>query len=285
LEDISFDIVLVHGDTTTAMASSLAAYYKQVDIGHVEAGLRSFDLYSPWPEEGNRKIITQLAKYHFVPTKYSFNNLIKENIKKNNICITGNTIIDILSQSTKFIKNNNLSFKLNTAEDKKIIFVTIHRREKNLNTILHIMNALKITINNFNNVKIYILISQNSKFNILSEEIKSIKNIFIVKSLDYYNMIMLIKKAFFIVTDSGGIQEECSYFGKPILLLRNSTDRQEVLNENVKMVGTNTKNIVKEIELLLINKAKYNSLCKKSTIYGEGNTSKKIIKFLGARLV
>lgn len=278
LEKFTPDIVLVHGDTTTAMATSLAAYYKQIDIGHIEAGLRSFDLYSPWPEEGNRKIIAQLAKYHFTPTQYTYNNLIRENIEKNDIFIVGNTIIDVIKKTfgNKNISNiRDFTYSMSSV-NKKMIFVSIHRREKTKDIIWNIINSLAHTAN----TEIYLLLSEDIKNKLGIEILKKIDNIHIIESLRYDKILKLLEHSYFIVTDSGTLQEEAAYLGIPLLLLRDSTDRKEIDGINMKIIGTDKTTLEREIKTLLTDDRQYENLCKKSSIYGKGFSSKKILNFL-----
>jgi len=273
LEDFKPDLILVHGDTTTAMASALAAYYKQIDIAHIEAGLRSFDLHSPWPEEGNRKIITQLAKYHFTPTQFTYDNLIRENINKNNIFIAGNTIIDVMNK----ILNEDEMFLSDIVT--KQIFITLHRREKSHDTLNNILTALENISKIYTNVDINIFM--HNSINLPSNHHIWINdNVHIMYSLDYEKYLNMLRKTYFILTDSGGIQEEASYLGIPVLLARDITDRQEVEGVNMKIIGTDKTTLEREIKTLLTDDRQYENLCKKSSIYGNGFSSKKILNFL-----
>ncbi len=281
LKEFQPNIVLVHGDTTTAAATALASYYNQIDIGHIEAGLRSNNLYSPWPEEGNRKIIAQIATYHFATTHYTYKNLIKENVNKKNIFIVGNTIIDLLKNID--LKNKKLPQELDNFLLDKFIFITFHRREKSPQTIEKLYECVYLIAEKYN-IKILLLIHKNPYFIIkkttLYNKIAKNKNIKIISSIDYITTLQILKKTYLVLTDSGGLQEETSFFGKPLLLLRKHSDRQEIINKNVKIVGYNIKLILKYIDVLLKNKYLYQQLSVKEQVFGNGTTSEKIVNFL-----
>lgn len=292
LEDFHPDIVLVHGDTTTTSATSLAAFYQKIKVGHVEAGLRTGDIYSPWPEEANRQITGVLANYHFAPTQTSKENLLKENKDKKNIIVTGNTVIDALFIALDKIKNNQeLQAKINTQissngyqleNDKKIILVTGHRRENFGKGFLNICEALK-KIALFN-PEIDIVYPVHLNPNVqepVKELLSDVENIYLIASLPYESFLYLMNKSYFIITDSGGVQEEAPSLGKPVLVMRDTTERPEAVEAGtVKMVGTNPKTITEEAQKLLDDRNEYNKMSKAHNPYGDGKTSKRIIDFL-----
>ncbi len=292
LEDFKPDLVLVHGDTTTTSATSLSAFYQQIKIGHVEAGLRTGDLYSPWPEEANRQITGVLAKYHFTPTITSSNNLSKENKEIKNIVVTGNTVIDALYMALDKIKNNKklentiiqqlkgLNYKIKT--DKKIILVTGHRRENHGQKLIKICESLKEIANRNPNIDIVYPVHLNPNVQIPVKKILSnIKNVYLIKPLQYEQFIYLMDKSYFIITDSGGVQEEAPSLGKPVLVLRNTTERPEALEAGtVKLLGTNKELIIKEAQKLLDDIIEYEKMSKAHNPYGDGNACKKIVDFL-----
>jgi len=291
LEEFQPDIVLVHGDTTTTSATSLATFYKKIKIGHIEAGLRTGDIYSPWPEEANRQITGVLANYHFAPTLTSKNNLIKENKNPINIIVTGNTVIDALflalekidtdiNLKTKIVESINSQYKLK--DDKKFILVTGHRRENFGQGFIHICEALKILAINNPNIDIVYPVHLNPNVqkpvnNILS----GISNIYLIKPLQYEEFVYMMNRSYLIITDSGGVQEEAPSLGKPVLVMRDTTERPEAVKAcTVKLVGTNKETIVKEAQKLLDNKDEYDKMSKAHNPYGDGKACEKIVKFL-----
>ena len=292
LEDFNPDIVLVHGDTTTTSATSLAAFYKKIKVGHVEAGLRTNNIYSPWPEEANRQITAILANYHFAPTETSKKNLILEGKDKNSIIVTGNTVIDALFLALNKIKsnkelekniikslvNNNYSLK----DNQKIILVTGHRRENFGDGFLQICNALKdIALKNPNIDIVYPVHLNPNVQKPVFELLSNISNIYLINPLGYEEFIYLMDRSYFIITDSGGVQEEAPSLGKPVLVMRDTTERPEAVKANtVKLVGTNRAKIVNEAQKLIDNKEYYNLMSKAHNPYGDGKASKKIVEFL-----
>ena len=295
LEDFNPDIVLVHGDTTTTSATALAAFYKKIKIGHVEAGLRTDNLYSPWPEEANRQITGVLANYHFTPTKTSQDNLLKENKKADTILVTGNTVIDALflalnkiksssELKTKIIqdielKSNNSKFKI---QNSKFILVTGHRRENHGQGFINICEALKtIALNNRDIDIIYpVHLNPNVKkpvYEILSD----ISNIYLIEPLQYEEFVYMMDKSYFIITDSGGVQEEAPSLGKPVIVMRDTTERPEAVEAGtVKLVGTDKELIVKEAQKLIDDKIAYEKMSKAHNPYGDGKACEKIVEFL-----
>lgn len=289
LEDFMPDIVLVHGDTTTTFATTLAAFYQKIKIGHVEAGLRTQDLYSPWPEEGNRKLTGVLSDYHFAPTNTSKNNLLNENIDIAKITVTGNTVIDALQLIVQKIENDSeLESKIVdiinesgfTDLGSKFILVTGHRRENFGQGFLNICEALKELAEKNSNINILYPVHLNPNVsNPVNKILSGIANIKLIEPLQYEEFIYLMCKCYLILTDSGGIQEEAPTLGKPVLIMRNTTERPEAVDAgNVKLVGSDKKNIVKEVQILLDDLNEYHKMSKSYSPYGDGHASEKIVK-------
>ena len=292
LSDFKPDIVLVHGDTTTTSATSLSAFYQQIKIGHVEAGLRTGDLMSPWPEEANRQITGVLANYHFAPTSISQENLLREGKTKVSVAITGNTVIDALFLALDKIKNNNnlknqivkqisdLNYQI--VDDKKIILVTGHRRENHGQGFIKICQALKtIAVDNPDIDIVYPLHLNPNVQKPVKEILSGISNIYLIEPLQYEQFIYMMNKSYFIITDSGGVQEEAPSLGKPVLVMRDTTERPEALDAGtVKLVGTNTDLIKKEAQLLIDDKIEYERMSKAHNPYGDGRACSKILEFI-----
>ena len=287
MEEFSPHYILVHGDTTTSMASSIAAFYQQIKIGHVEAGLRTNNLYSPFPEEANRQIISVLSDINFVPTIESKSNLIKEN--KTNIYVTGNTVIDALFFTIKKFKEDKLfeeravktiekEYKFH--DKRKIILVTGHRRENFGDGFINICNALKEIANNNKDIDIVYPVHLNPNVRKpVNKLLNDIKNIYLIKPLAYDNFIYLMQKSYIIITDSGGIQEEAPAIGKPVLVMRDTSERPEAISAGTaKLVGTNIENIVKECEQLICNEESYKEMSMAHNPYGDGFSSQRIIE-------
>jgi len=293
--DFTPDVVLVHGDTTTTSATSLAAFYQKIKVGHVEAGLRTGDIYSPWPEEANRQITGVLANYHFAPTTTSKDNLVKENKDEENILVTGNTVIDALFLALNKIKtNDNLENKiLNDIESKfpnstfkiqnsKFILVTGHRRENFGQGFINICEALKtLAVNNPDIDIVYpVHLNPNVQKPVI-ELLSDVSNVHLIQPLQYETFLYLMSKSYFIITDSGGVQEEAPSLGKPVLVMRDTTERPEALEAGtVKLVGTNSEMIIKEAQLLLDNDVEYEKMSKAHNPYGDGKACEKIVKFI-----
>ncbi len=279
------DFIIIQGDTTTAFVGALSGFYKKIKVVHVEAGLRTHDKYSPFPEEMNRVLISRIADYHFVPSKKSSDNLLAEGLR-DNIYIVGNTAIDALLLGLDLIKRNGdekyLGFFNFLDFSKKIVLVTGHRRENFGEGLKNICEALKEIKNRSNNIQIVYPVHPNPNvrepvFRILGD----IQRIFLIEPLEYEYMIWLMNKSFLILTDSGGIQEEASFLGKPLIVMRDSTERIEGLEAGVSvLVGTDKDKIVKETLDLLVNKSRYNKMSTPVKIYGDGNSSKEIIDIL-----
>ncbi|UCN00606.1 UDP-N-acetylglucosamine 2-epimerase (non-hydrolyzing) [Sulfurimonas sp. SWIR-19] len=291
LAEFKPDIVLVHGDTTTTSAASLAAFYQKIKIGHVEAGLRTGDIYSPWPEEANRQITGVLANYHFSPTNASRENLLRENKKPENIVVTGNTVIDALFLALSKIENsetlkNTIETKINAqyqiSEHKKIILVTGHRRENFGKGFIDICEALKeIALENPQVDIVYPVHLNPNVQQPVKKILSNIDNIFLIEPLEYESFIYLMNKSYFIITDSGGVQEEAPSLGKPVLVMRETTERPEAVEAGtVKLVGTSKKTIVDKAIRLLKNQKAYEEMSKAHNPYGDGFASKHIVEYL-----
>ena len=283
------DMVLVHGDTSTAFASALAAFYLQIPIGHVEAGLRTYDIYSPWPEEANRQLIDRLTSIYFAPTDQNRQFLLNEGISDGKIIVTGNTVIDAL----KFIdkKNDDCLTVLHSliAEqgytihaDRRFILVTGHRRENFGQGFENICDALYTIAVNNRDIDIVYPVHLNPKVkDVVFARLSKLKNIYLLSPLEYQPFVYMMKNAYIIVTDSGGIQEEAPFFGKPVLVMRDVTEREEaVAAGTVKLVGTDKSKIIENVQLLLDNQDSYQAFSKKVNPYGMGNASEKIVESL-----
>lgn len=282
------DIVLVHGDTATTFAASLAAYYHKVKIGHVEAGLRTGDIYSPWPEEANRKLTGSLANYHFAPTQSSYNNLVKENIDPANIVITGNTVIDALLKvkekvetDQKIIEQFEQQFSF-LDESKKLILVTGHRRENFGQGFLNICTALANIAKRYTDVQIVYPVHLNPNVQKpVNELLSGIENIYLIAPQDYLPFVYLMNHSYLILTDSGGIQEEAPSLGKPVLVMRDTTERPEAVDAGtVKLVGTEATVIQQAVIDLLENSDLYQQMAGAHNPYGDGTSCQQIINFL-----
>ncbi len=292
LSDFTPDIVLVHGDTTTTSATSLAAFYQKIKIGHVEAGLRTGNIYSPWPEEANRQITGVLAEYNFAPTLTSKNNLLKENKNPNNIVVTGNTVIDALflalekiDSDTKIQEKINQTFAnqgLVLSDSDKIILVTGHRRENFGQGFINICKALKQLALSNKNIKIIYPVHLNPNVQEPVNKILSdVDNIKLIAPLQYESFIYLMNKSYFIITDSGGVQEEAPSLGKPVLVMRDTTERPEAIEAGtVKLVGTDPIKIIEEAQKLLDDNISYESMSKAHNPYGDGKACSRIVDFL-----
>jgi UDP-N-acetylglucosamine 2-epimerase (non-hydrolysing) len=298
LNDFKPDLILVHGDTTTTFATTLAAFYKKIDVGHVEAGLRTGNVYSPWPEEANRKLTGAVAKYHFAPTNTAKENLLKEGIKKENIIVTGNTVIDALFLVLKKIKKDkNLEKKIIKEINSKtnsqfsilnsqFILITGHRRENFGQGFINICEAIKDLAIKYPKMNFIYPVHLNPNVRKpVNEILSSLKNVFLIEPLDYLPFVYLMSKSYLILTDSGGIQEEAPSLGKPVLVMREATERPEAVKAGtVKLVGTNKDKIIKEVSKLIENRDEYEKMSKAINPYGDGNASERIIKFLKENL-
>jgi len=297
LSDFKPDIVLVHGDTTTTSSASLAAFYQQIKVGHVEAGLRTGDIYSPWPEEANRQITGILANYHFAPTATSQNNLLKENKDPENIIVTGNTVIDTLFLALEKIKTNKelqdkIHYQLSTnnyslQDNRKNILVTGHRRENHGQGFINICEALKeIAIINPEIDIVYPVHLNPNVQKPVKEILSNISNVHLIEPLQYEQFIYLMNKSYFIITDSGGVQEEAPSLGKPVLVMRDTTERPEAVESGtVKLVGTNKESIINEAQKLLDDRNEYNTMAKAHNPYGDGKACERIVNFIKVKAV
>lgn len=282
------DIVLVHGDTATTISTSLAAYYKQIPVGHVEAGLRTGNLLSPWPEEGNRKLTGAISNLHFAPTSTSAENLKKEGVDNDSIIITGNTVIDALLKVVDSIEQNSsisesISKKLEfLSDDRKVVLVTGHRRESFGGGFERICESLARVAKEFPDVDVVYPVHLNPNVREPVERLLSqTSNVHLIEPLEYLPFVYLMNRSDIILTDSGGIQEEAPSLGKPVLVMRNTTERPEALEAGtVKLVGTDVNVIFKEISTLLTNQEAYDAMSFAHNPYGDGKACQRIIDAL-----
>ncbi len=288
LEEFKPQYVFVHGDTTTTMASGIAAFYSGAQVCHVEAGLRTFDKRSPFPEEINRSVTGSIADYHFSPTKVSKQNLLNENVQENKILVTGNTVIDALEFSVNKVKSDSFNdseiIDLNKTVDlnKRVILVTGHRRENHGKGFINICKALKkIAIENPDSQIIYPVHLNPNVQKPVYELLSNINNIQLIKPLSYPAFVWLMDKCYLIITDSGGVQEEAPSLGKPVLVMRDTTERPEAVDAGtVILVGTDEEKIVAEAEKLLNENASYESMSKLHNPYGDGKACERIVKYI-----
>jgi len=291
LDDSEPDVILIQGDTTTAFLTALAGFYRRIKVGHVEAGLRTYDKYNPFPEEVNRQLISRVTDFHFAPTKSALENLLKENIDSRNIVVTGNTIVDAILWSIKKISGNkNVIEKKepfrNLDKGKKIILVTMHRRESFGKDIENVCSALKAISARYDNVRIVYPVHLNPNVRKpVFEMLGKTGNIKLIDPLDYESFLWLMKKSYFIITDSGGVQEEAPTLKKPVLVIRKKTERMESVDYGIsKLVGTDTKNILDNVSGILDNEENYRKMISEMNPYGDGHASEKILDFLLKRL-
>jgi len=291
LLDYTPNVVLVHGDTTTSFVAALASFYQQIPVGHIEAGLRTNDIYSPFPEEVNRRLTGVISTYNFSPTSLSESNLLREGKSKNSIFVTGNTVVDSLFfilneinsssklKSTILEKINRLGYDV--GRSKKIILVTAHRRENYGQGFINICNAIKDIANNNKEVDIVFPVHLNPKINdVANKLLRNIPNIFLIKPLSYEQFILLMSESYLIVTDSGGIQEEAPSLGKPVLVMRESTERPEALGAGtIRLVGSIPEKIVMEVNNLINNNSLYKKMQNSNNPYGDGKASYRIVDF------
>ena len=303
LKEANPDIVLVHGDTTTSTAAALAAFYQQIPVGHVEAGLRTHDIYSPWPEEMNRLLTGRLATYHFSPTPLSRNNLIKESVDDRNIIITGNTVIDALYWVVDKIKNNKeldneledilskAGYDVNRLNNgKKLVLITGHRRENFGDGFINMCTAIKDLTVKYPDLDFVYPMHLNPNVRkpiheVFGENLSGLKNMFFIEPLEYLSFVYLMEKSSIVLTDSGGIQEEAPGLGKPVLVMRDTTERPEALDAGtVKLVGTDYNKIVNEVSSLIDDKAAYEKMSKAVNPYGDGLACGRIVNALLYRI-
>lgn len=299
LKEVQPDVVLVHGDTTTSMAAALAAFYQQIKVGHVEAGLRTHNIYSPWPEEMNRQITGRIAEYNFAPTPLSRQNLLDEKVKEESIVVTGNTVIDALYWVVNKIKedkslNEKLTSKLQASgydinrlnDGKKLVLITGHRRENFGDGFINMCTAIRDLTNKYPDVDFVYPMHLNPNVRkpiheVFGEDLSNLGNMFFIEPLEYLEFVFLMEKSAIVLTDSGGIQEEAPGLGKPVLVMRDTTERPEALDAGtVKLVGTNYDKIVTEVSMLLDNKEYYNTMSKAVNPYGDGLACRRIANTL-----
>lgn len=296
LKTFNPDIVLVHGDTTTSTATALAAFYSKIKIGHVEAGLRTYNLQSPWPEEMNRQVTDRICDFYFAPTNLSKQNLLNEGIENNKIIVTGNTVIDALlfaiekikkdptlqKELTSTISASGYNLRRDNEQERDYILVTGHRRENFGDGFQNICKAIKqIAIQHPELDLVYPVHLNPNVQKPVYELLSDLPNVFLINPLDYLPFIFLMQHCKLVLTDSGGIQEEAPSLGKPVLVLRNTTERPEALDAGtVKLVGTSTDRIVENVENLLTSESLYTTMSKAHNPYGDGKSSLKILKFL-----
>ena len=299
LEEVHPDVVLVHGDTTTSTATALAAFYAQIPVGHVEAGLRTHNIYSPWPEEMNRQITGRIANYHFAPTVLSQQNLLAEGVKEECIHITGNTVIDALYWVVNRIKEKvTLSDELTSLlmdsgydstrleKGKKLVLITGHRRENFGEGFNHMCQAIKFLTEKYPEVDFVYPMHLNPNVRrpiheVFGEDLACLKNMFFIEPLEYLSFVNLMEKAHIVLTDSGGIQEEAPGLGKPVLVMRDTTERPEALSAGtVKLVGTDYDKIVNEVSALLDDAVAYEKMSHAVNPYGDGKACGRIVDVL-----
>ena len=299
LKEANPDIVLVHGDTTTSTASALAAFYQQIPVGHVEAGLRTHDIYSPWPEEMNRLITGRIATYHFSPTALSKQNLLDEGINEEAITVTGNTVIDALYMVVDKIKSDkqlgkeleNLlresGYDVNRLNGtRKLVLITGHRRENFGEGFISMCRAIRALTEKYPNVDFVYPMHLNPNVRkpiheVFGEDLSDLDNMFFIEPLEYLSFVYLMEKSTIVLTDSGGIQEEAPGLGKPVLVMRDTTERPEALEAGtVKLVGTDYDKIVNEVSALLDDREYYDKMSKAVNPYGDGLACKRIINSL-----
>lgn len=299
LKQVQPDVVLVHGDTTTSTAAALAAFYQQIPVGHVEAGLRTHNIYSPWPEEINRQITGRIATFNFAPTPLSKENLLKENVNENSIFVTGNTVIDALYWVVNKIKEDekisselkNLLFKSGYDTErlnggKKLVLITGHRRENFGDGFINMCTAIKDLTLKYPQVDFVYPMHLNPNVRkpiheVFGEDLSGLKNMFFIEPLEYFSFVYLMEKSHIVLTDSGGIQEEAPGLGKPVLVMRDTTERPEaVTSGTVKLVGTNYNAIVNNVSELLENPSVYETMSKAVNPYGDGKACQRIVKKL-----
>lgn len=291
LRDFQPDTVLVHGDTTTSMAASLAAFYMQIPVGHVEAGLRTHNMLSPWPEEMNRQVTDRICTYYFAPTEQSKKNLLQENIDENKIFITGNSVIDALLMAVDIISSTpgmkekiaeEVSEKGYTIGEREYILVTGHRRENFGDGFLHICEAIKELASLHPEMDIVYPVHLNPNVQKpVYELLSGLNNVFLISPLDYLPFIYAMQHSTLLLTDSGGVQEEAPSLGKPVLVMRDTTERPEAVEAGtVKLIGTDAAAIVSNVTNLLRDKALYKSMSETHNPYGDGQACERILEAL-----
>ena len=299
LKEARPDVVLVHGDTTTSTAAALAAFYQQIPVGHVEAGLRTHNIYSPWPEEMNRQLTGRLATYHFAPTPLSRQNLLSEGVQESHITVTGNTVIDALymvvdkikrdkaldAELEKLLKQSGYDVNRLSA-GKKLVLITGHRRENFGDGFISMCRAIKALTEKYPEVDFVYPMHLNPNVRkpiheVFGEDVSGLGNMFFIEPLEYLSFVYLMEKSTIVLTDSGGIQEEAPGLGKPVLVMRDTTERPEALEAGtVKLVGTNYDKIITEVSALIEDREYYDKMSKAVNPYGDGLSSNRIVKYL-----
>ncbi len=299
LKEVQPDVVLVHGDTTTSTASALAAFYQQIPVGHVEAGLRTYNIYSPWPEEMNRQITGRIATYNFSPTPLSKQNLLHEGVKEQSITVTGNTVIDALYWVVDKIKNDqrlqdelkesliHAGYDTGRLENgKKLVLITGHRRENFGEGFINMCNAIKDLTLKYPQVDFVYPMHLNPNVRkpiheVFGEDLSNLGNMFFIEPQEYLSFVYMMEKSHIVLTDSGGIQEEAPGLGKPVLVMRDTTERPEALDAGtVKLVGTNYQKIVDSVSILLDDTKEYEKMSKAVNPYGDGLACGRIVEFI-----
>ena len=299
LREAQPDVVLVHGDTTTSTAAALAAFYQQIPVGHVEAGLRTHNIYSPWPEEMNRQITGRIATYNFSPTPLSRRNLLEEKVSEQSIIVTGNTVIDALYWVVDKIKSNEalseeLKATLSAAgyntdrlnDQRKLVLITGHRRENFGDGFIHMCTAIRDLAQKYPDVDFVYPMHLNPNVRkpiheVFGEDLSGLGNMFFIEPLEYLSFVYLMEKATLVLTDSGGIQEEAPGLGKPVLVMRDTTERPEALEAGtVKLVGTDYDKIMSEVSRLLDDAAYYDAMSQAVNPYGDGKACERIVDFI-----
>ena len=297
IETIKPDLILIHGDTTTTLATAMASFYSNSVLGHIEAGLRTYDMNSPYPEEFNRQVVTKVAKWHFAPTTKSKQNLLNENICENQIVVTGNTVIDALLWVEKKINSDRslkerifkeLSGKLNFHwQEQRYVLITGHRRESFGLGFINICEAIKVLSLKYPLIQFVYPVHFNPNVqNPVQHILSGLKNVHLIEPLEYEEFFILLKNSYIILTDSGGIQEEAPTLGKPVIVMRESTERHEsVVAGLVRLVGTDKEKIVTNVGQLIDNEHIYLNMTTKSNPYGDGTASEKIVSFIRSNFV
>lgn len=299
LKEVKPDIVLVHGDTTTSTAAALASFYQQIPVGHVEAGLRTNDIYSPWPEEMNRQITSRIATYNFAPTPLSKENLLKENLKQESIIVTGNTVIDALHWVVNKLKTDKeladkqkavlkqAGYDVDRLQNgKRLVLITGHRRENFGEGFINICTAIKYLKDKYKEVDFVYPMHLNPNVRkpiheVFGEDLTNLDNMFFIEPLQYLEFVYLMEKSTIVLTDSGGIQEEAPGLGKPVLVMRNTTERPEALKAGtVKLVGTDYNAITRNVSILLDNEKQYTLMSRAINPYGDGHACERIVEKL-----
>lgn len=288
LVEIQPDAVLVHGDTCTTFAASMAAFYLNIPVMHIEAGLRTYNLFSPWPEEAHRQLTSKIAALHFAPSKHAAQHLYDEHIDPAKVIISGNTVIDALLLAKKKIDTDQNLLKAIKKQfdflnlDKRIVLITVHRRENFGEGIYQVITAIKILAKQYPDVQFVLPVHPNPNVQQpIYESLSTINNIFLIAPQDYLPFVWLMSQSSIILTDSGGIQEEAPSFNVPVLVMRDTTERQEALAVGtIKLVGTHPETIVSEMSVLLDNPSMYNKIAQIDNPYGDGHASEIIVQYI-----